>query len=190
MTTHAPIAAPAGYIAGTWDIDQAHSEISFVVRHMVVSKVRGRFDRFEGVIVTADDLAGSRVSVSIEAGSIDTHNEQRDAHVRAADFLDTQRFPAITFTSTGVSCSGADLVLDGDLQIRDVTRPVSLTFEVGGFIADPYGSTRSGFSGQLEIDRQDFGVSYNGPIPGADKAMVLSDKVAISLDIEAVLRSS
>jgi polyisoprenoid-binding protein YceI len=188
MATQASIGIPPGYIVGVWDIDPAHTEISFVVRHMVVSKVRGRFDKFEGTIVTAEDPAESQVTVTIDAASIDTHNEQRDDHVRAPDFLDVERFPVISFTSTAVRQSGSELELAGDLRIRDVTAPVTLEFEANGFITDPYGSVRSGFSARLEIDRQDFGVSYNGPIPGADKAMVLSDKVSISLEIEAILR--
>jgi len=190
MATQAPVDIPPGYIVGVWDIDPAHTEISFVVRHMVVSKVRGRFDKFEGTIVTADDPAQSQVTVTIDAASIDTHNEQRDAHVRAPDFLDVDQFPVISFTSTAIRQSGSRYEVDGDLRIRDVTAPVTLEFEANGFIADPYGSVRSGFSAQLEIDRQDFGVSYNGPIPGADKAMVLSDKVSISLEVEAVLRKA
>jgi len=188
MATQAPIDIPPGYIVGVWDIDPVHTEISFVVRHMVVSKVRGRFDKFEGTIVTAEDPARSQVSITIDAASIDTHNEQRDAHVRAPDFLDVDEFPVISFTSTAIRQSGSEYELDGDLRIRDVTAAVTLELEANGFIADPYGSVRSGFSARLEIDRQDFGVSYNGPIPGADKAMVLSDKVSIILEVQAVLR--
>lgn len=190
METQASIDIPPGYIVGVWDIDPAHTEISFVVRHMVVSKVRGRFDKFEGTIVTAEDPAESQVTVAIDAASIDTHHEQRDAHVRAADFLDVERFPVISFTSKAVRRSGSQLELDGDLRIRDVTAQVTLELEANGFIADPYGSVRCGFSARLEIDRQDFGVSYNGPIPGADKAMVLSDTVSISLEVEAILRNA
>jgi polyisoprenoid-binding protein YceI len=190
MATQVPVDMPPGYIVGVWDIDPAHTEISFVVRHMVVSKVRGRFDKFAGVIVTAEDPVQSQVTITIEAESIDTHHEQRDAHVRAADFLDVERFPVISFTSTAIRQSGSDYEIDGDLRIRDITAQVTLEFEVNGFIADPYGSVRSGFSARLEIDRQDFGVSYNGPIPGVDKAMVLSDKVSISLEVEAVLRKA
>ena len=110
---------------------------------MVVSKVRGRFDKFEGTIVTAEDPAESQVSVTIDAASIDTHNEQRDDHVRAPDFLDVEQFPVISFTSTAVRQSGSDLELDGELRIRDVTAPVTLEFEANGFIADPYGSVRA-----------------------------------------------
>jgi polyisoprenoid-binding protein YceI len=179
-----------GYLAGTWDIDVVHSEVSFVVRHMVVSKVRGRFDQFEGVIVTGVDPLDSTVEATIAAGSVNTNQEQRDAHVRSADFLDVETFPEITFHSSGVRPNGHHFLVDGDLTIRGVTKPVSLELELNGFSPDPFGGTRAGFSAQTEINRNEFGVSYNGPIPGADNAMVLSEKVTLVLEIEAVLRPS
>ncbi|HUO48804.1 MAG TPA: YceI family protein [Acidimicrobiales bacterium] len=189
MTTLAPTTQTLpGYVAGTWDIDPVHSEVSFVVRHMVVSKVRGRFNQFGGTIVTAEDPLASSVEATIEAGSIDTNQEQRDAHVRSADFLDVETHPTITFSSTALRADGDDYVLDGELSIRGVTKPVSLDLELNGFGPDPYGGTRVGFSATTEINRQDFGVSYNGPIPGANNAMVLSDKLSLNLEIEAVLR--
>jgi polyisoprenoid-binding protein YceI len=184
-----PVAtALPGYIAGTWDIDAVHSEVSFVVRHMVVSKVRGRFDKFEGVIVTADDPSQSSAEASIDAGSINTNQEQRDDHIRSADFLDAENHPAITFRSTAVRPVGDHFDLDGELTIRGVTKPVTLKLEANGFTPDAWGGTRSGFSATVEINRTDFDVSYNGPIPGADNAMVLSDKITLNLEIEAVLR--
>ncbi|HLG67170.1 MAG TPA: YceI family protein [Acidimicrobiales bacterium] len=187
MTTLSTHTIP-GYVAGTWDIDAVHSEVSFVVRHMVVSKVRGRFNSFEGTIVTAEDPLASSVRVTIDATSIDTNQEQRDAHVRSADFLDVEHHPHITFVSTRVRPAGDHYLLDGELTIRGVTKPVTLEVELNGFTPDAWGGTRVGFSATTEINRQDFGVSYNGPIPGADNAMVLSDKVAIHLEVEAVLR--
>lgn len=179
-----------GYIAGTWDIDPVHSEVSFVVRHMVVSKVRGRFNVFSGTLVTAENPLESSVQVTIDAASIDTNQEQRDADVRSADFLDAEHYPTLTFTSTAVRPRRDGYEVDGELTIRGVTKPVTLEFEPNGFSPDPYGGTRVGFSAKTEINRQDFGVSFNGPIPGADNAMVLSDKVALTLEIEAVLRQS
>lgn len=177
-----------GYVAGTWDIDPVHSEVSFVVRHMVVSKVRGRFNAFSGSIVTGETPLESSVGAVIEASSIDTNQEQRDAHVRSADFLDVEKYPNITFTSTAVRPRGGDYEVDGELTIRGVTKPVTLELELNGFTPDPYGGTRVGFSAKTEINRQDFSVSYNGPIPGTDNAMVLSDKIVLTLEIEAVLR--
>lgn len=180
--------APAGYLTGTWDIDPVHSEVSFVIRHMVVSKVRGRFDKFEGVIVTADDPLQSSVEATIEAASVNTNQEQRDGHIRSADFLDVENHPQITFRSTGIRADRDRFLVSGDLTIRGVTKPVTLEVEPNGFTPDPFGGTRTGFSATTEINRQDFGVSYNGPIPGADNAMVLSDKVTLNIEIEAVLR--
>jgi polyisoprenoid-binding protein YceI len=179
-----------GYVAGTWDVDAFHSEVSFVVRHMVVSKVRGRFNAFEGTIVTAQDPLESSVEATIDAASVDTNQEQRDAHIRSADFLDAEHFPTLSFRSTAVRPAKGDYEIDGELTIRGVTKPVTLKLELNGFTPDPYGGTRIGFSATTEINRQDFGVSYNGPIPGADNAMVLSDKVTLNLEIEAVLRPS
>ena len=184
MTT---IATPTGYIAGTWDIDPIHSEVSFQVRHLVVSKVRGRFDAFEGTIVTAEDPAQSSVQVTIDAASIDTNNDDRDAHVRSADFLDTDNFPQISFSSTGVRTGDGDYLVDGELTIHGVTKPVILGVEVNGFTPDHLGGTRTGFSAATEINRGDFGISFNGPIPGTNGVM-LSDKISINVEIQAVLR--
>jgi polyisoprenoid-binding protein YceI len=191
MTTPSPVRSKVpGYVAGTWDIDPVHSEVSFVVRHMVVSKVRGRFDRFEGTIVTADDPLQSSVEALINAASINTNQEQRDAHIRSADFLDVDNHSEITFRSSALRPAGDRFLVDGDLTIRGVTKAVTLELEVNGFTPDPYGGTRAGFTATTEINRPDFGVSYNGPIPGADNAMVLSDKVTLNIEIEAVLRQN
>ncbi len=176
-----------GYLAGKWKIDPLHSEVSFVVRHMVVSKVRGRFDSFEGEFVTAENPLESSVNVSIDLGSVNTGNPDRDNHVRSGDFFDVENYPTMTYHSTGVRPDGDAFLLDGELTIRGATRPVTLKLEANGFGPDAYGGTRSGFSASGEINRQDFGVSYNGPIPGADGAMVLSDKVSLTIEVEGVL---
>ena len=189
MTSTDPVLLP-GYISGTWDIDPVHSEVSFVVRHMVVSKVRGRFDKFQGTIVLVDDPLKSTVEATIEAASVNTNQEQRDEHIRSADFFDAENHPQITFRSAGTRPDKDHFLLDGELTIRGTTKPVTLELELNGFGPDPYGGTRVGFSAHGEINRQDFGVSYNGPIPGADNAMVLSDKVTISIEVEAVLQAS
>ena len=181
--------AVAGYITGTWDIDPVHSEVSFVVRHMGVSKVRCRFDEFQGVIVLEDDPFRSTAEATIEAASVNTNQEQRDQHVRSADFFDAENHPQITFRSTGVRPEQKGrFLLDGELTIRATTKAVTLEMELNGFGPDPYGGTRVGFSARGAINRQDFGVSYNGPIPGADNAMVLSDAVTLNIEVEAVRR--
>ena len=177
-----------GYIAGTWAIDPVHSEVSFVVRHMAVSKVRGRFDKFEGTIVTGEDPLASSVNATIDATSISTGQEQRDAHIRSADFFDIDEHPTFTFTSTGVKPDGDDFLLDGDMTIRGATKPVTFKLELGGFGPDAFGGTRAGFSAKTEINRHDFGVSFNGPIPGVPGGLIVSDKVTIHLEIEGVLQ--
>jgi polyisoprenoid-binding protein YceI len=177
-----------GYVAGTWAIDPVHSEVSFVVRHMMVSKVRGRFDTFEGTIVTAEDPLASSVTASVDLSSINTGQEQRDAHIRSADFFEVEKHPAMTFTSTGLRAHGDGFLLDGDLTIKRVTRPVTFNLEVNGFGPDAYGGTRAGFSATTEINRHDYGVSFNGPIPGVPGGVTVSEKVTITLEIEGVLQ--
>jgi len=185
MTT-AAVEIP-GYVTGTWTIDPVHSEVSFVVRHMMVSKVRGRFDKFEGSIETAPDPLQSTVSATVDLSSVNTGNETRDNHIRSEDFFHVEKHPTMTFRSTGIRAEGENFLLDGDLTLRGVSRPVTFFLEVNGFGPDPYGGTRSGFSATTEINRNDWNVSYNGPIPGASSGMVLSDRVTINLEIEAVL---
>ncbi len=187
----APQTAPQGltipgYIAGTWSVDSVHSEVSFVVRHMMVSKVRGRFDTFSGTIVTADDPLQSSAEATIDLQSINTANSQRDDHIRSADFFDVEHHPNMTFRTTGIRAGGDGPEVDGELTIRGVTRPLVLALEVNGFGPDAYGGTRAGFSASGEINRNDFGVSYNGPIPGG--GTVIGDKVSLTIEIEAVLQ--
>lgn len=178
-----------GYVAGTWEIDPVHSEVAFTVRHMMVSKVRGRFDKFEGSIVTGESPADSSVTVSVDAGSINTNNEQRDGHIKSADFFEVENHPTWTFTSTAVrDIEGDGFLLDGDLTIKGVTKPVTFQVELNGIGPDAYGGTRAGFSAQTEINRRDFGVSFSGQIPGAPQGVIVSDKVTVSLEIEAVLQ--
>jgi polyisoprenoid-binding protein YceI len=178
-----------GYVAGTWTIDPVHSEVSFTVRHMMVSKVRGRFDKFEGTITTAPDPLASSVTASVDLGSVNTGNETRDNHIRSEDFFHVEKHPTMTFRSTGIRPDRDDYLLDGDLTLRGVTRPVTFRLEVNGFGPDPYGGTRVGFSATTEVNRNDWNVSYNGKIPGSDNAVVLSDKITITLEIEAVLNT-
>ena len=174
-----------GYVAGTWDLDPVHSHIGFAARHLMVSKVRGKFDKFDVQIVTAEKPLDSTVTVSIDAGSVDTGNEMRDNDLRSERFLDVANHPLITFKSTSVTPPGDGDQLVGDLTIRGVTKQVTLNVEAGGFGADPYGGSRAGFSAKTEINRTDFGVSFNAPIPGG---VMVSEKVQIDLEAEAVLR--
>ncbi len=176
-----------GYVAGTWSIDAVHSEVGFTVRHMMVSKVRGKFTAFSGEIVTAENILGSSVTAEIELGSIDTGSEQRDGHIRSADFFDVENHPKMTYKSSGIRAEGDHYVVDGDLTLKGVTKSVPLTLEVNGFGPDAYGGTRAGFTATGEINRQDFGVSWSAAMETG--GVVVSDKVTISLEIEAVLQA-
>jgi polyisoprenoid-binding protein YceI len=178
-----------GYVAGKWDIDAAHSEVAFTVRHMMVSKVRGRFDKFEGSIVTGNKPEDSSVTASVDLSSINTNNEQRDGHIRSADFFEVETYPTMTFTSTGIrNFEGDGFLLDGNLSLKGVTKPVTFEAELNGIGPDAYGGTRIGFSAITEINRNDFGVDFNGPIPGAPGGVIVSDKVTVNLEIEGVLQ--
>jgi polyisoprenoid-binding protein YceI len=177
-----------GYVSGTWDIDPVHSDISFTVRHMMVSKVRGNFATFSGEIVTGEDLTDSQVNATIDATSITTGTQQRDDHIRSADFFAVETHPTWTFTSTAIRPDGDDYVLAGDLTIKGTTRPVELALEVNGFGPDAYGGTRAGFTAKTTIDRNDFGVDIKMPMDGG--GVVVGEKVQITLEIEGVLRQS
>jgi polyisoprenoid-binding protein YceI len=186
MMTETAVEIP-GYVAGTWTIDPVHSEVSFVIRHMMVSKVRGRFDKFEGTITTAEDPLLSSVTATVDLSSVNTGHPDRDNHVRSADFFEVESHPTMTFQSTGIRPEGDHFLLDGDLTIRGITRPVTLRLEFNGIGPDAYGGTRAGFSATGEINRNDFGVSFNGPIPGVPGGVAVSDKVTITIEAEAVL---
>ena len=175
----------SGYLAGTWDLDPVHSHIGFTARHLMVSKVRGHFTKFDVQVVTAENPLDSTVTASIDTASVDTGNEMRDDDLRSERFLDTASHPLMTFRSTSVTPDGDKYKVTGDLTIRGVTKPVTLDVEVGGFGPDPYGGTRAGFSASTDINRNDFGVSFNAPVPGG---VMVSEKIPIEIDGEAVLR--
>ncbi|SFL72292.1 YceI family protein [Geodermatophilus ruber] len=187
MTSTAHVQIP-GYVVGTWDIDATHSTVGFVVRHMMVSKVRGYFRDFSGEIVTAEDPTQSSVTATIDLASIDTRQEQRDAHIRSADFFDVENHPQMTFRSTGVRADGADWIVDGELTLKGNTKPVSLALELEGFGPDAYGGTRAGFSARTEISRAAFGVDIAMPMDGG--GVVVADKIVVELEIQGVLRTA
>jgi len=176
-----------GYVAGTWTIDTLHSEVGFSVRHMMVSKVRGKFTKFDGEIVTGENPLDSSVTAEIDLASIETGAEQRDNHLRSPDFFDIENHPQMTYRSTGVRADGSDWVLEGELTLKGITRQVPLKLELNGFGKDPYGGTRAGFTAKGQINRGDFGVTYNAAIEGG--GVVVSDKVELHLEIEAVLKA-
>jgi polyisoprenoid-binding protein YceI len=174
-----------GYVAGTWTIDPVHSEVGFSVRHMMVSKVRGKFNAFSGDVVTGDSPVDSSVTATIDLSSIDTGNPDRDNHIRSADFFEVDTHKTMTYRSTGVRVDGDGYVLDGELTLKGITQPISLHLELGGFGRDPYGGTRAGFTATGELKRSDFGIDFNAVLETG--GVVVGDKVAINLEIEAVL---
>jgi polyisoprenoid-binding protein YceI len=176
-----------GYVAGTWNADPVHSDISFAVRHMMVSKVRGTFKSFETTIVTAENPLDSTVTASIDMSSIDTGDAGRDAHLRGEDFFSVETHPKATFESTAVRPAGDDYEVDGNLTLHGVTKPVTLKVEANGFTTDPWGGTRSGFTATTEINRKDFGIEFNIPLEGG--GVVVGDKVQVNIEIEAVLQA-
>jgi polyisoprenoid-binding protein YceI len=174
-----------GYVVGTWTIDPVHSDVSFTVRHMMVSKVRGQFTKFEGTITTAEDPLQSSVVVSIDPNSIDTRNEQRDNHMRSADFFEVEKYPTMTYRSTAVRRDGDVWIIDGELELHGVTSPVPLSVEYNGAGPDPFGGTRVGFSATTELNRRDFGIDISMPMDGG--GVVVGDKISVMLEVEAVL---
>jgi len=170
--------------AGVWNIDASHSSVAFVVRHLVVSKVRGRFDTFSGSINVAEDPLQSTAEAIIDVASVNTSDEGRDGHLRAPDFFDAAQFPTITFRSTSVRPKGDDFVLVGDLTIKGVTKPVEIDLEFNGVEGDPWGGTRAGFSAETEINRKDWGLEWNMVLETG--GVVVGDKVKIQLEVEAV----
>jgi polyisoprenoid-binding protein YceI len=186
MTSTAATTIP-GYVAGTWDIDPVHSEVGFSVRHMMVSKVRGKFKAFSGQLVTGAEPVQSSVTAEIDLSSIDTGQEQRDAHIRSADFFEVEKYPTMSYRSTAVRAEGDHYVLDGELTLKDVTKQVPLKLELNGFGPDAYGGTRAGFTATGEINRKDFHVDFNAAMETG--GVVVSDKVTLHLEIEAVLKA-
>jgi polyisoprenoid-binding protein YceI len=175
-----------GYLNGTWVIDPVHSEVGFSVRHLMLSKVRGRFAKFEGRIVTPENPLDASVEATIDLSSIDTNNSDRDAHLRSADFFDVERHPTMTYRSTGVRVVDDGFVVDGALSLHGITRAVPLALQVEGILAEsPFGDTRIGFSAGGEINRSDFDIKFGIADTGG---VGLGDKVQIALEVEAVLQ--
>lgn len=170
-----------GVQAGTWKIDPSHSEVSFVARHLM-SKVRGLFEKFEGQVVTG---AEPSATATIDLNSINTRDENRDAHLRSGDFFDVEKSGPMTFRSTKVEQGGKGLLVTGDLSIKGVTKPVTLDVEYFGTETDPWGGTRVGFEGTTQISRKEWGVDFNIPMDGG--RLLVGDKIDITVSVQAVL---
>lgn len=180
---HLMTTSTAQLSTGTWAIDPVHSTVGFSVRHLMVSKVRGQFDTFSGTITVAPDGTPS-VHAEIAVDSVNTRNEQRDAHVRSADFFDAETYPVATFTSTGVRADGGHYVLDGDFTLKGVTRPISLDLEFNGVNPGMGHGEVAGFEASVVLNRKDFGIDID--IPLETGGAVVGDKVTITLEIEAL----
>jgi polyisoprenoid-binding protein YceI len=167
---------------GTRSVDASHSEVGFTARHLM-SKVRGRFEKFEGLVVTGESPCAT---ASIDLNSINTNEPNRDAHLRSGDFFDVEKSGPMTFTSTKVVKGGNGLLLTGDLSLKGVTQPVTLDVEFLGVETDPWGGTRIGFEGVTSLSRRDWGIDFNIPMDGG--RFLVGDKVDIVIAIEAVLQ--
>ena len=183
MSDFIDTAAIPGYLAATWTADPIHSEIGFTVRHLV-SKTRGRFTGYDVTIVTGMDPLESSVTATIDMSSVDTGVELRDNHLRSADYFDVETHPTMTYRSTGLRPAADGWVVDGELTLHGVTRPVPLALTVNGFGPDPFGGYRAGFSATTQLSRREFGIDLVVPVDGG--GVVVGDKVSIALEIEAV----
>jgi len=170
-------------LAGSWKIDPAHSGVEFVVTHLMISKVRGRFSDISGSVTTDGTPEGSRIEAEIGTASITTNDAGRDTHLRSGDFFDVEKYPKIRFVSTGVKSTGSDeFVVTGDLTIRGVTRPVDMKVTSEGLTRDPWGNDRAGFSGTLKIDRREFGLTWNQALEAG--GVMVSNEVKLTIDVE------
>lgn len=173
----------------TWDFDLSHSSVNFHVRHLMVSKVHGRFASWSGTLQLDEaDLTKSNLEVTIDAASVDTKEPKRDDHLRSADFFEVEKFPHLTFKSTKIEKTDDGYALTGDLTIRGITKSVTLEVEGGDTVKDPWGGTRTGFSAKTSISRKDFGLTWNVALEAG--GFVVGDKIEISLEIEAIKKAA
>ena len=172
-------------LTGNYTLDVSHTRIGFVARHAMVTKVRGQFREVEGQItIDPTNPAASTAVVTLQVASVDTGQAQRDEHLRSGDFFEAPTYPTITFRSTDVEVEGEDIVLKGDLTIKDVTAPVTLELEYGGTAKDPFGNTRAGFEGKTTVNRKDWGLTYNAALETG--GVLISEKVTLEFEISLV----
>ena len=181
MTT-APTSVSLPLAPGRWAVDTNHSSISFSIRHLGVSKVRGRFTRFDADIVIGETLDTTTVNATIDVASIDTANADRDAHVLSPEIIDVAKRPTMEFRSTRIAGAGSEYQVDGELTIGDITRPIVLAVELGGIESFPGGPRHAGFEAATEIRRKDFGIDVAMP-PGVN-VVALGDVVKVELDLQ------
>jgi polyisoprenoid-binding protein YceI len=182
--THEGVELP---VAGTYDIDPSHTNVGFVARHLMVSKTRGSFPAVSGSITIGNDPVESSVEVTIDAAGVDTGDERRDGHLRSPDFFDVEQFPTISYRSTTVTPSSeGHWDVDGELTVRGITKPVQLQVTFEGAVTDPWGNIRGGFAARAEVDREDFGLTWNQVLEGG--GVLVGKKIVIEIEAEAVLQ--
>jgi len=174
------------YLTGTWKVDPAHTEISFTIKHLGISKVRGFFRKFDVTVVTAAHIEDSTVEASIDMSSIDTNNEMRDNHLRTSDFFLVEAHPTATFRSKSFSGTPDDFTVTGDLTLRGVTKEVTFKGEFGGLSTDMQGNVHAGATVTGKINRQDFGVAWNAPLEAG--GLLLGDEVTLNFEVQVILQ--
>lgn len=176
------------YVVGTWAIDPTHSTLTFSVKHLAISKVRGSFEKFDVTVVTAEDPTATTVEAVIDVASVNTGQKDRDAHLRTSDFFQVDEFPTATFTSSSIAITGDDFTINGSLTLRGVTKPVTITGEFGGIVTDGYGQTKAGITASAKINRHDFGVSWNAALEAG--GLTLGDDISLTLELQLVLQAA
>lgn len=174
-----------GYKAGTWTLDPSHSEVQFSVRHMMISKVRGTFGVKAATLTAPENPLEATVEATVDVASIDTKDEGRDNHLRSADFFDVENYPTMEFRSTGVRIENGDFLVDGNLTIKGVTKPVTFDFDFGGFGTDPWGNYKAGATAKAVINREDFGLTWNAALETG--GVLVGKDVTIELDLQGAL---
>jgi polyisoprenoid-binding protein YceI len=169
---------------GTWKIDPAHSSIEAVARHLMITKVRGKFSEFDGTLAIGERPEDTKISLTIKAASIDTRDDKRDGHLRSPDFLDVERFPTIEFVTTEVKPAGDGWNVTGDLTIRGIAVPVVIESAYLGVVTDPFGNDKAIFSGRTELDREAFGMTWNVALESG--GVLVGPKLAVELEVQAV----
>jgi polyisoprenoid-binding protein YceI len=172
---------------GIYDIDKSHTTVEFVGRHLMITKVRGRFEEFSGTIEIGEDPADSRAEVTIDTSSVSTGDQRRDGHLTGPDFLDVEHHPTMTYKSTGLEPGkGGNWKLIGDLTVRGVTRPVTLDVEFDGATTSPWGDERIAFTASADVDREDWGLTWNQTLEAG--GVLVGKKVRIELNVQAIRR--
>jgi len=177
-----------GYAAGTWTLDPTHSEITFSVRHLAISKVRGSFKKFDVTVVAGENPTDVQVTASVDVASVDTNQKDRDGHLQTSDFFLIEQYPTMDFVSTGITKNGDDFELTGDLTLRGVTKSIVLKGEFGGIVTDGYGQTKAGAAATTKIDRTEFGVNWNAALEAG--GLTLGNDVTINIELQLVLQAA